>query len=412
MVSPATAKPDMSKMHIPEAMVPLWTGGYEHYALYGGRGGAKSHGIAEPIVHRTFNRKRTVVCGREFQNSIDNSVKSLIEQKINKMGMSVYYKVTDRSIEHVGNGSKFSFIGMARNPESAKSFEGCDVFWGEEAQTFSKHSVELIIPTIRAEGSELFWSWNPRDEDDEVDQLFRGIEPPENSYIACVGWEDNPWFYKTRMPSERRRMLRVSPKRYAHIWGGGYDEDPDTSVFQNWSVGAMEIPPKAIPRFGLDFGFATDPNFIVKLYVIEELDTIYFAQEAQAHKLGNNKLFDFITQITEAEDYEIIADSARPETIDYLVGKGLNIVGARKGAGSVKNGLNWMQGYHLRIHPDCVHMQEEVRKYKWHVDSKGRPMPMPAPYQNDHGIDASRYAIEDLSVYGEDNDDDDGVDRL
>lgn len=403
------------KVQLPEAYVPLWTGctnelpTIEHYAFFGGRGGAKSHSIGEAVAALSHKKTERVVCGRQYQNSIKDSVKELIEKKIHALNLAVYYKSTEREIVNLVNGSRFSFIGMDRNPESAKSLEGATIFWGEEAQTFTQRSVELIIPTIRAPGSRMIWSWNPRFETDEVDKMFRGPHPPEASYIKEVSWEDNPYFFRTRMPSEFRRSMRADPKRHKHIWEGGYDYDPDTIIFTQWSVGRPPfVPAKCRPRFGMDFGFGSDPNAVVKVYIIEPEDLgydpethlgfIYVAQEAGGYRIPNNQLPALMESIREIRDYTITADSARPETIDYLQRKGFNIYGAKKGAGSVKNGINWLQGYHILVDPECPVIAEELKGYKWAVDKNNKPLPMPADKQQDHYIDAVRYAVEDDSI--------------
>lgn len=414
----------MQAVSPPEAYVPLWTGRtaemsvIEHYAFHGGRGGAKSHSIGEAVAALSCQRTERVVCGRQFQASIKDSVKELLERKIHALNMSVYFRFTEREIENLATGSRFSFIGMDRNPESAKSLEGATLFWGEEAQTFTKRSIELIVPTIRAPGSRMVWSWNPRLRTDEVDVMFRGTAVPENSYVREVSWRDNPHFFRTRMPSEYRRSLRANPKRHIHIWEGGYDENPDTAIFDQFSVGRPAfIPPKCRPRFGMDFGFGSDPNAVVKVYIIEPEDLgyssethlgfLYIAQETGGYKIPNQQLPAMMDKITEIKDFQITGDSSRPETIDYLQRKGYPIYGAIKGAGSVKNGLNWMQGYHILIDPDCPVTYEEIKNYKWAVDKADKPLPMPADKQQDHYIDAIRYAVEQDSIA--DAGDDSGV---
>lgn len=408
------------ELQIAEAYVPLWQGGFEHYAYWGGRGGGKSHGISEATVGLTSQRYERVVCGRQFQNSIRDSVKELVEQKIKAMNMAVFYTSTEREIVNVSTGSRYSFIGMHRNPDSAKSLEGATFFWGEEAQMFTKRAVEIIIPTIRAPGSRMAWSWNPRLRTDEVDQMFRGAHPPEASFIRHVSWRDNPHFYRTRMPSEYRRSLRANPKRHVHIWEGGYDENPDAAIFTNWAIGRPEVlPEKIMPRFGMDFGFGSDPNALVKVYVIEPEDLgldpmlfngiIYVAAEAVGHHVPNRQLPPLMDSVPESREWPIIGDSSRPETIDYLNSKGFNVFGAVKGAGSVKNGINYLTGYQLLIDPDCTNTADEVKQYKWKLDPNDKPLPLPDPDSADHCIDGIRYAVEDLSRHEVDGD---GVDHL
>jgi phage terminase large subunit len=391
---------------VPEAMLPLWTmGKYEHFALFGGRGGAKSHGTAEAIVAHACQRCERVVCGRQFQASIKDSVKELLEKKIKSMGMAAFWSSTERELVNVSNGSRFSFVGMDRNPESAKSLEGATIFWGEEAQNFTALSIELIIPTIRTQGSRMYWTWNPRYKTDPVDALFRSPHPPEKSYVKMVNYTDNPWFYQTRMPSELRRMKLSNPKRALHVWDGGYDENPDAAIFTSYEIGRPDyIPEKEWPRFGLDFGYAKDPSALIKAYLLEDQATIYIAAEAYGHQVASRHLPDLIRSVSEAGVFPIVADSSRPETIEALCNAGLNVIPSRKGAGSVKNGINWLQGYKLLIDPDCQNFADEVKKYKWKQDRKGTILPVPESNQADHGIDALRYAFEDDSIMSQTED--------
>lgn len=385
--------------------VPLWEDRHEHYAFYGGRGGAKSHGIAEWLAAVSSQKHERVVCGREYQNSIKDSVKELIEKKIFEMGMAVFWKSTDRELVNVSTGSRVSFLGMNRNPESAKSLEGATIFWGEEAQTFSKRSVEIIVPTIRAPGSRMCWSWNPRFRHDEIDNMFRGKAVPERSYVAEVGWRDNPYFYLTRMPSEFRRSRKSNIKRHVHIWEGGYDENPDAAVFSNWSIGRPSyIPNKVVPKFGLDFGYSADPNAVVKVYVIDTLDEdkddiLYVAQERVAAGIPLRHLKTaLLDDMSEIYDYEVIADSADPQNIEHLVSDGVNVYGSRKGPGSIRNGISWMQGFHIMVDPDCPITANEIKNYMWMLDKGDNPLPKPAENQDDHCIDAIRYAVEEYTT--------------
>lgn len=392
-------------------MVPLWSNKHRHFALFGGRGGAKSHGIANAIIAHSSQRNERVVCGRQFQNSIRDSSKALLEAKIRDMGLSGSWSSTERELVNSSTKSRITFIGMDRNPDSAKSLEGATIFWGEEAQTFTKRSIELIIPTLRAKGSRLYWSWNPRYTDDPIDAFFRGQTPPSRSYIRAVGYQDNPWFYQTEMPQEMADMRRTNPKRCEHVWGGAYDENPDGLILPNHEIGRPEyIPQKCYPRFGIDFGFASDATALVKSYLIPEISCIYIAQEAHGHGIPTRDLPALMDQVTESRDWPIIGDSSRPETIEALCHAGFNVMGSRKGAGSVRDGLTWMQGYKLLIDPRCTQTAYEVKRYKWKEDRNGRIMPTPDGRCEDHCIDALRYAHEDDSILS--MREDDGVDYV
>ena len=225
--------------------------------------------------------------------------------------------------------------------------------------------------------------------------MFRGVAPPERAYIRQVSWRDNPHFLRTRLKSEYDRSLRSNPKRHKHIWEGGYDENPDVAIFDNWRIGRVDVPDKIAPRFGLDFGFSHDPSALVKVYVLEEQGVIYISEEAYAHKVPNRQIPEFMDSVSGAREYQIIADSSRPETIDYLNSCGFSVSSARKGAGSVKNGITWLQGYEVVISPDCPNVAEEWRSYCWATDPSGNPLGFPAAKedaatqsgQSDGGVD-------------------------
>lgn len=392
------------KLQVPEKFIPLYQP-YRHKAAFGGRGSAKSHTIAEALAAISASRQTRVGCGRQFQNSIKDSVKELIEQKIYDLGLNDGFKILDTEIIHRTLGSRFTFFGLDRNPDSRKSLEGLDIFWGEEAQTFNEKSLDIIIPTVRKKGSEMWWSWNPRYRTDPVDDMFRGSIPPPRSVLIDVGFEDNPYFFHTELYHEMKFLKKKNLEKYKHVWRGGYDENSEARIFRNTRVGRIDVPSHIEPRFGMDFGFGSDPAAVIKLYILKNERIIYIAQEAFGHGVPLISLTDFALGITEITDYFITADSSQPQTIDYLGNQGLAIYGAIKGPGSVKTGIEWLKGFDIVIDPDCLHMQEEARLYFWKLDPLGKPLPIPVDKHN-HGWDAVRYACEEFII--SDNESEDG----
>ena len=162
---------------------------------YGGRGSGKSHFFAELGVERCLLQPGTrMVCVREVQKSLKESVKLLIEDKIKAFSLSSMFNVLHDRIETPGHGT-ILFQGMAdHTAESIKSLEGFDIAYVEEAQTFTKRSLELLRPTIREPGSEIWFSWNPRSASDPVDAFLRGLETPTNSTVVRTSYRDNPFF--------------------------------------------------------------------------------------------------------------------------------------------------------------------------------------------------------------------------
>ncbi|MCR5876943.1 PBSX family phage terminase large subunit [Phenylobacterium sp. J367] len=218
-------------MKIPGAFRELFDPQHRDYAYYGGRGGAKSHSIAGALVIQAAASPLRIVCAREIQESLRDSVKQLIEDKIADYGLEDHFESL-RDETRAKNGGRFVYKGMWRNPDALKSLEGADVFWGEEANRFSGRSIRLIRPTMRKPGSRMIWSWNPEFDHDPVDMLFRGpAGPPPNSIVREVSWKDNPWFADTPLLAEMENDYRVDPAMAAHVWGGEYVSAVDGAYY-------------------------------------------------------------------------------------------------------------------------------------------------------------------------------------
>jgi phage terminase large subunit len=193
-------------------------------AAWGGRGSGKSHFFAGLVIEDCLlNKGLRVVCIREVQKSLKESAKRLIEDKLIQFGLTEAdgFKVFEQVIKTPGDGI-ITFQGMQdHTAESVKSLEGFSRAWVEEAQAFSSRSLGLLRPTIRAEGSEIWFSWNPTRKADPVDMMFRSNNAPTGSSICRANWSDNPWFPAV-LEQERQDCLRLQPDQYDHIWEGGY----------------------------------------------------------------------------------------------------------------------------------------------------------------------------------------------
>jgi phage terminase large subunit len=223
-----------------EIPTPRWAEGLltpsRYKAAYGGRGSGKSHFFAELLLERCMMRRCRAVCIREVQNTIRESVRQLLLDKIGAMGLQGF-SWTEPEIRGP-NESLIVFRGMqAYNAENIKSLEDFDVAWVEEAQTLSQRSLDLLRPTIRSEGSELWFSWNPRHETDPVDKLFRaGVAPPD-SLVVPANWQDNPWFPPV-LKQEMRADYASDAERADHVWGGGYETVSEASYYAKWLTAA------------------------------------------------------------------------------------------------------------------------------------------------------------------------------
>ena len=196
--------------------------------LYGGRGGAKSWGVARALLIKGAQAPIRVLCAREFQTSIKDSVHKLLCDQIEALGLLGFYEITQASIR-AKNGTEFSFVGLKNNVANVKSYEGVDVCWVEEAQTTSRMSWNVLIPTIRKEGSEIWITFNPELETDETYQRFV-LNPPENCIVQKVNWSDNPWFPET-LKLEKDALKHRDPQAYNVVWEGLCRQTVDGAIF-------------------------------------------------------------------------------------------------------------------------------------------------------------------------------------
>lgn len=210
------------QIQTPRAFVPLLAPS-RYKGAHGGRGSGKSHFFGEMAVERCITQPGSrIVCVREVQKSLKESVKLLIEDKIRSLGVESLFRVLNDRIEATHNGL-IVFAGMQdHTAESIKSLEGFDVAYVEEAQTLTSRSLEMLRPTIRKPGSELWFSWNPRHESDPVDALLRGPSAPPDARVVQVNYVDNP-FFPAELESERAFDELHRPDRYAHVWLGEYE---------------------------------------------------------------------------------------------------------------------------------------------------------------------------------------------
>lgn len=361
---------------------------------YGGRGSGKSNFFAEMNIEaHIMNPSRRSVCVREVQKSLNQSVKRLLELKIEAMNAGAYFEVQEAQIKSKRGDGLIIFQGMQNHTaDSIKSLEGYDCAWVEEAQSLSQRSLDLLRPTIRKPGSELWFTWNPHQADDPIDVLLRGATPPKDAVILPVNYDNNPWFpdvLREEMEYDKRR----DPDKYMHVWRGEYVRNSETRVFKNWRVEEFDAPKDAIHRLGADWGFAIDPTVLVRCHIVGR--TLYIDYEAYMVGCEISNTPELFMTIPDAEKWPITADSARPETISHMRRNGFpKIMPAVKGAKSVEDGIEWLKSFDIVVHPRCTHTIDELTLYSYKTDQlTGKILPILEDKQN-HVIDALRYACE------------------
>lgn len=383
----------MLSLEIPTAAVftPLLEPA-RYKGAHGGRGSGKSHFFADNWLDENIRQKLDVVCLREILKSLEFSVKKLLETKIESFNAGAYFEVQDRRILSKRGGVTI-FEGMQNHTaDSIKSLEDFDRSWFEEAQRASQKSLDLLRPTIRKPGSELWFSWNPEKSTDPIDKLLRGENPPPDAVVVRANYSDNPWLpdvLKDELEYDQRR----DPGKFAHVWLGEYQKNSEALVFKNWIIEEFDTDPTAIIRQGADWGFSVDPTVLVQCYIVGR--KLYIPHEAYRVGCEIVDTPSLFMSLPDSERWPMTADSARPETISHLRKNGFpKIVSAVKGTRSLEEGVEFLKSYDIVVHPRCKHLIDELGSYSYAVDDlTGDVLPKFAD-KNNHVIDALRYACE------------------
>lgn len=377
---------------------------------HGGRGGGKSHFFADILIEKASWHPVRIVCLREYQKSLAHSVKTLLERKIAKQGVGERFDIQKTQI--IGaSGSLIIFEGMqSHNADSIKSLEDFDIAYFAEAHRASDYSLEILRPTLRNEGSELWFDWNRTDPKNPVERLFYGDEASPDSIVIESNYNNNPWFPEVL----RKEMLYDRGRdadRFEHIWGGKFRKHSMARVFSNWVEESFDTPEGVWFYFGADWGFSIDPTVLVRMWIKGR--TIYIDQEAYqvgceidntpALFAGTDKQSPArwenpkgLGGISGACDWRITADSARPETISYIKKRGFNIGPAKKGAGSIEDGIEFLKSYDIKVHPRCRHCIDELTYYSYVVDKLTGEVSNVLEDKKNNVIDAIRYALENV----------------
>lgn len=380
------------RARLPKPFKPLFKP-YRYKVFRGGRGGAKSRSFATALLMLARVGHERILCCREIQRSIKDSVKRILDDEINRHGLSKEFTSTTTEIRHNTTGSLFIFAGLRTDPDAIKSIEGVTRAWVEEAHTVSQASLDILIPTIREEGSEIWFSYNPRFDDDPVHAMFTGDSLPPRSLAVDVQYYDNPWFPDV-LKEEMEYCRMRDPDKYAHVWEGKTVQQSDEQVMHGvWRIEPVPEPPvDAILRFGVDWGFATDPIAVTRHWAQD--NTLYIDYEANGIGVAIPDTPGLIKTVPGADRWPIVADNARPEMIDYCRSQGLHIDPSKKGKGSIEDGIEDLRAFDIVIDPRCRETINEFIHYRYKKDPHtGKILPMIVD-ANNHHIDSLRYSRE------------------
>lgn len=374
----------------PEVFEPLLAPA-RYKGAHGGRASAKSHFFAGLWLEESVARRLDFVCLREVQKSLEFSVRKLLVSKINQHNAGAYFDVYDKKLVTKWGGVTV-FQGMNDlTADSIKSLEGFDRAWIEEAQNFGSVSLDMLRPTIRKPGSQIWASWNPRFPTDPVDHFLRAAKPAD-AVVVEANWRDNPYFSE-----ESRRDMEYDrahdPEKYQHVWEGKYQSNSSSRVFKRWRIEEFDVDPTWTLRQGADWGFSVDPSVLVQCAIVGR--KLYIPHEAYMVGCEIVDLPNLFDLVPDSRLWWTTADSARPETISHMRKHWSQKIGpAIKGARSLEEGVEFLQSFEIIVHPRCVHTIDELTAYSYKTDDlTGAVLPKLADKDN-HVIDAVRYACE------------------
>jgi phage terminase large subunit len=377
---------------IPEPFEPLLEP-HRYKVFRGGRGGAKSRTFATILIMLARMGQERILCCREIQRSIKDSVKRILDDEIQRHDLGKEFTSTTTEIRHNTTGSLFIFAGLRTDPDAIKSIEGVTRAWVEEAHTVSQASLDILIPTVRAENSEIWFSYNPRFEDDPVHAMFAADPPPPRSIVVDVQYWDNPWFPAV-LYEEMEYCRQRDTDKYLHVWEGKPVSQSDEQVMHGvWKIEPVPEPPAdAILKFGVDWGFSSDPLAVTRSW--QDGDTIYIDYEAGGQGVKLTDIPAKIKEVPGADRWPITADNQRPDTIDYCQDQGLTIAGCKKGKGSIEDGIEFLRGHQIIIDPRCVETINEFIHYRYKKDPRTDQITPVIIDANNHYIDSLRYSWE------------------
>lgn len=400
-----------AKLEVPPKLIPVFTGNFRYRGSYGGRGSAKTRTFAKMTAVRAMMFAQAgvsgvVLCGREFMNSLEDSSMEEIKQAIRETPwLDAFFDIGEKFIRTKDRRVSYVFCGLRHNLDSIKSKARILIAWIDEAESVSEMAWSKLLPTVRAENSEVWITWNPEDEESPTNQRFR-MSPPENACIVEMNYSDNPWFPDVLEQERLNDYNRLDGPTYSWVWEGAYRKNSQAQIF----AGKYEVREFTHgddwdgPYNGLDFGFSQDPTAATQCWI--HGDVLYVEFEAGKAELELDHTADYICKRIPMFDRETVrADSARPESISYLKradpdGKRKNmpgIIGVDKGKGSVEDGIEFIKSFAMVvIHPRCQETVREFQRYSYKVDRLTGDVTKIILDKFNHYIDSIRYGLEQV----------------
>ena len=364
----------------------------ERYKVaYGGRGSGKSYGVAQFMIAAGLTETTRILCTKETQNSLADSALAIMKRVIMENDLVDHFQTTKTGLYCTTSGTEYVFRGLQR-PERIKSLEGIKYCWVEEATKVPREAWDILIPTIRADDSEIWVTFNPDMADDPTYQMFVA-SPRDDARVVKVNYDDNRYLTDA-LRHEMEWARRYDTDKYLHVWEGELRNISDAQVFAHkWRTANFDTPEDATFYYGADWGFSQDPTVLVRCYIHD--DRLWIDHEAFGVGVDIDDTPGMFGAVPGARDWMITADSARPETISYMRKAGYKMRGAKKGSGSVEDGVQFIRGFkEIIIHERCKHTADEFKLYSYKRDRLTGDLLPTLDDKHNHCIDALRYALE------------------
>ena len=373
---------------------------HRYKVAYGGRGSGKSWGFARALLLQAANKPLRVLCAREVQRSIKNSVHQLLSDQIQALGLGQFYEVLESEIRGL-NGSLFVFTGLATNTaESIKSYEGIDRVWCEESQTISKKSWDILIPTIRKPESEIWVSFNPGLDTDDTYMRYC-VNPPENAKVVKLNYMDNPWFSEV-LEIERQHSEKTNPD-YANIWLGECKAAVDGAIYaneireaqENGRITTVPYDPMMKVHVVMDLGWNDSMSVILCQKGISDLRIIGYIEDdhrtldsysAQLKNLSYNWGTMFLPHDGQSKDFK---HGISAEDIMKKLGWDIRIVPKADIESGIK--LARMNFHRIYFDKSAQRLVECLKNYRRSINSATNEPGAPLHDEFSHGADAFRY---------------------
>ncbi len=372
----------------------LWNSDKRYRVAYGGRGSGKSYGIAQYLAARALSENAIILCTRNIQNTLSDSALAVLKRALKDANADRFFEQTRHGLKCLLSGADFIFRGL-QYPDRIRSLESIKYCWIEEAQKVTQDAWDILKPTIREQGSEIWVSFNPDQETDPVYQNFV-INKRDDAEVIPINYQHNRYF-----PEVLRREMEWDKAhdydKYLWIWEGNTRTVSERQVFRGkFRVSAFETPPDVTFYQGADWGFSADPTVLVRMFIKNNI--LWIDHEAYGVGVDIDDTPALFESVPESAKWLITADSARPETISYMRQHGFpKMRGASKGKGSVEDGIEFIKSFDgVVIHNRCKHAADEFALYSYKEDKlTGDPLPI-LEDKNNHIVDGTRYALEGM----------------